>query len=178
MCGRGRGLKSRRAVYLSDCKRLASLGVYLMKVQTIAAIAAIGAALSGCGTIVEGTHQDIAVATSPDGAHCDATRKGEAVGTIDATPGKLSVRKTKDDILLACNKTGYQASSQYLHSGMAAGTFGNIIAGGVIGWGVDSATGADNKYPESVTVQLVPVSGAAAAGAPPPPAVTNSLLPH
>jgi len=149
-----------------------------MKIQAIAAIAAIGFGLAGCGTIVEGTHQDIAVATTPDGAHCDATRKGEAVGTINSTPGKLSVRKTKDDILLACNKEGYQASSQYLHSGMAAGTFGNIIAGGVIGWGVDSATGADNKYPESVTVQLVPVSGGAAATTPPPAVVRNSVVPN
>lgn len=153
------------------------VGVFHMKFKAIAAIAAIGAALSGCGTIVEGTHQDIAIATSPDGAHCDATRKGEAVGTINSTPGKLSVRKTKDDILLACSKTGFQNSSQYLHSGMAPGTFGNIIAGGVIGWGVDSATGADNKYPESVTVQLVPASGSAPT-APPPSTVTNSLLPN
>jgi hypothetical protein len=149
-----------------------------MKIQAIAAIAAISVGMAGCGTIVEGTHQDIAVATTPDGAHCDATRKGEAVGTINSTPGKLSVRKTKDDILLACNKEGYQASSQYLHSGMAAGTFGNIIAGGVIGWGVDSATGADNKYPESVTVQLVPVSGGPAATTPPPAVVRNSVVPN
>jgi hypothetical protein len=149
-----------------------------MKIQTIAAIAAMSFGMAGCGTIVEGTHQDIAVATSPDGARCDATRKGEAVGTINSTPGKLSVRKTKDDILLACNKEGYQPSSQYLHSGMAAGTFGNIIAGGVIGWGVDSATGADNKYPESVTVQLVPVSGGGAPVAPPSPVASNSLVPN
>ena len=49
---------------------------------------------------------------------------------MDRTPGKVTVRKTKEDILLKCAKTGYQNSSQYLHSGMAAGTFGNIIAGG------------------------------------------------
>jgi len=149
-----------------------------MKIQAIAAIAAIGFGMAGCGTIVEGTHQDIAIASTPDGAHCDATRKGEAVGTINATPGKLSVRKTKDDILLACNKDGYQPSSQYLHSGMAAGTFGNIIAGGVIGWGVDSATGADNKYPESVTVQLVPITGGGAPVTPPSTVVKNSLMPN
>jgi hypothetical protein len=149
-----------------------------MKVQTVAAITAISFSMAGCGTIIEGTHQDIAIATSPDGARCDATRKGEAVGTINATPGKLSVRKTKDDILLACNKDGYQASSQYLHSGMAAGTFGNIIAGGVIGWGVDSATGADNKYPESVTVMLVPASGGGGPVAAPSPVVRNSVVPN
>lgn len=89
----------------------------------------------------------------------------------------MTVRKTKEDILLKCAKTGYQNSSQYLHSGMAAGTFGNIIAGGLIGWGVDSATGADNKYPEAVNVELVPVGGTAATS-PPPPTVRNSLVPN
>lgn len=147
-----------------------------MKFHALAAIAALGIALSGCGTIVEGTHQDIAISTTPDGAHCDLTRKGEKLATVDRTPGKVTVRKTKEDILLGCQKAGYQTSSQYLHSGMAAGTFGNIIAGGVIGWAVDSSTGADNKYPEAVNVNLVADNGAAATEAP-PATVTNSLVP-
>ncbi len=64
----------------------------------------------------------------------------------------MTVKKTKDDILLTCQLAGYQPASQYLHSGIATGTFGNIIAGGLVGWGVNSATGADNEYPESVNI--------------------------
>jgi hypothetical protein len=146
-----------------------------MKMWGLVVAALAAPLLTACGTIVEGTHQDIAISSTPDGAHCDATRKGQKLGSVDSTPGKMTVRKTKDDILLKCTKVGYQDGSQYLHSGMAAGTFGNIIAGGLIGWGVDSATGADNKYPESVNVQLIPAGSAA----PPPPAtVRNSLLPN
>jgi hypothetical protein len=150
-----------------------------MKIITIAALAALSAALSGCGTIIQGTHEDIAVSTTPDGAQCDLTRKGEHLATINATPSKVTVRKTKDDILLTCNKVGYQNSSQYLHSGMAAGTFGNIIAGGVVGWGIDSATGADNEYPDAVNVQLVPVSVGQIpqVTAPPTPVVRSNPLP-
>jgi hypothetical protein len=149
-----------------------------MKLQMTAAFAAMGLMLSGCGTIVQGTHEDIAVSTTPDGAHCQMSRKGAVIATLDHTPGKVTVRKTKDDILLGCSLAGYRDSSQYLHSGMAAGTFGNIIAGGLIGWGVDSATGADNEYPGTVNVQMVPVAAAALPPAPPPPPVVkNSVLP-
>jgi len=40
------------------------------------------------------------------------------------------------------------------HSGAAGATFGNIVAGGLIGWGVDSATGSDNKYDSPVNITL------------------------
>ena len=33
---------------------------------------------------------------------------------------------------------------------------GNVILGGVIGLGVDAATGAMNKYPDVVTVSMTP----------------------
>jgi hypothetical protein len=54
----------------------------------------------------------------------------------------------------------------YLESGYGAGTFGNIILGGVIGWGIDSATGADNKYPTSANVQFIPLGATPAAPQP------------
>jgi hypothetical protein len=39
-------------------------------------------------------------------------------------------------------------------SSSAGATFGNIVAGGLIGWGVDSATGSDNKYDSPVNITL------------------------
>lgn len=115
-----------------------------------AIVAALG--LGACSTIIEGTSQTIAVSSSPSGAHCEGTRDGTEIFEIDTTPSSVTVQKTKDDILLRCTLRGYQPASQFLHSGIATGTYGNIIAGGLIGWGVDSATGADNEYPASVNV--------------------------
>ena len=114
---------------------------------------------SACGTIVEGTSQTIAVTSSPSGAVCDLQRDGRSISTVMATPAVVRVDKTKDDILVNCALTGYSPASQNLHSGMSAGVFGNIIAGGVVGWGVDSATGADNEYPSRASVNLIPLSG-------------------
>jgi len=44
--------------------------------------------------------------------------------------------------------------------------FGNIVLGGGIGWAIDSASGADNKYDGVVNVTLVPASAEIAAAAP------------
>lgn len=130
------------------------------------AVAITATCLSGCGTITQGTSQNITITSVPPGGHCDLTRKGEHVATLDATPGVVKVDKTKNDILLTCKLTGYQDASTNLESGYGAGTFGNIILGGGIGWAIDSATGADNKYPSSANVQFVPVGALTAAPAP------------
>jgi hypothetical protein len=139
--------------------------------KTVSAVALTASCLAGCGTITQGTSQNITITSTPPGGHCDLTRKGEHVATLDTTPGTVKVDKTKNDILLTCKLTGYQDASANLESGYGAGTFGNIILGGGIGWAIDSATGADNKYPSSAAVQFIPV-GVTPPPAPPPPRMT------
>ena len=85
-------------------------------------------------------------------------RDGETIATLSQTPGEVTVHKTKDDILLTCAAPGYEPASQYLHSGIAMGVYGNIIAGGLTGWGIDSAMGADNEYPTTVSLDMHPLS--------------------
>lgn len=114
--------------------------------------------LCGCSTIIEGTSQRIAVATSPPGGYCSLKRDGRVIATVTQAPAEVTVDRTKDDILLTCVASGYAPDSQYLHSGIATGVYGNIIIGGVVGWGVDSATGADNAYPSTVNVNMNPLS--------------------
>jgi hypothetical protein len=136
-----------------------------------AAVAFATTCLAGCGTITQGTSQNITITSAPPGGHCDLTRKGEHVATLDRTPGSVKVDKTKNDILLTCTLAGYQDASSNLESGYGVGTFGNIILGGGIGWAIDSASGADNKYPSSANVQFIPVSATSSAEAAPPPAI-------
>ena len=141
-------------------------------IKAAGAAAITATCLSGCGTITQGTSQNITITSTPPGGHCDLNRKGEHVATLDATPGVVKVDKTKNDILLTCKLAGYQDASANLESGYGAGTFGNIILGGGIGWAIDSATGADNKYPSTANVQFVP----AGAPVPPPPAAKPTAL--
>ena len=120
-------------------------------------------ALAGCGTSTQGTSQNITITSAPPGARCDLKRTRRRIWRRSAkTPGVVKVDKTKNDIMLTCDMAGYQQASVNLESGYGAGTFGNIIFGGVIGWGMGSATGADNKYPSSASVRFIPVSSVAA----------------
>lgn len=114
------------------------------------------ALLSGCSTIVEGRSQTIAVNTAPVGASCTVTRKGETMGKIDTTPGSIYIEKSKDDVVIACDKDGYEQATIVDRSGAAAATGGNVIMGLLfpIGWAIDSATGSDNKYDTPVNLTL------------------------
>lgn len=111
---------------------------------------------SGCSTILSGRTQTLTVTTTPPGAKCEFLREGRIIGSVSPTPGALTVERTKHDLTLQCGMNGYQSTTQVVESGTEGATFGNILAGGVIGWGVDSATGADNKYVENVAVTLIP----------------------
>jgi hypothetical protein len=129
-----------------------------MKVSIgMVAIAAI--TLSGCATIIQGTSQDIAITTPPvSGANCILTSKEGSWAVV--SPGVAHVEKSKEDVLIKCTKDGYQEANAVIPSDFQAWTVGNIVAGGLIGVGVDAATGAMNEYPKGFAVPMQPVPGA------------------
>jgi hypothetical protein len=139
-----------------------------MKIYQLAGLIALGASLSGCASVIEGTSQLITVNTNPAGAVCNLERMPDGViGQISSTPAGVTIRKTKYDITIKCNKPGYQEATYLNHSGAAGATFGNIVLGGGIGWAVDSASGSDNKYDSPVNLTLVPSQAASLQPAPP-----------
>lgn len=109
--------------------------------------------MSGCASIASGTSQDITINTTPGGAQCELLRQSTKIAECK-TPCTLTVQKSKHDITLQCSKAGYETASVINNSGSEGATWGNVIAGGVIGWGVDSATGADNHYNENMNLTL------------------------
>lgn len=113
---------------------------------------------TGCASILSGRSQTITLNTNPPGARCEVVREGRIVGTVENTPGAITLDKTKHDMDVVCKKDGFTESKAFAESGTEGSTFGNILLGGGIGWAIDSAAGADNKYPEVVTINLVPIS--------------------
>ena len=114
--------------------------------------------LGACATIVEGTDQTVTVITDPPDAVCTLTREGQVVAVANPTPATVSLDKSQGNISITCEKSGYFNGASALSSEFKAMTFGNIIFGGIIGVGVDAASGAMHEYPESVTVVLSPKS--------------------
>jgi hypothetical protein len=128
-----------------------------MKKSNAAAVAAVAIFVSGCASIVEGTTQSISVTTTPvGGANCVLT---SSEGTYYVTtPGNVTVHKTKNDLAVVCKHDGYVDAKTAVPSHFNGATVGNVIAGGVIGIGIDAATGANYNYPESVDVPMVAVA--------------------
>ena len=135
-----------------------------MRLIELAALAAAGAALSGCASIVEGTTQSVAVTTPPvSGASCTLAN---SEGTWYLTsPGNATVHKTKNDLKVFCTKAGYQDATTVVPPHFNGATLGNVIAGGVIGIGIDAATGANFNYPENIADPMTPVATAESAPA-------------
>jgi hypothetical protein len=90
------------------------------------------------------------------------------------TPGVVTVSKSKEDIQAHCTKAGWQDGVATIPSNFQGWTVGNIILGGVIGLGVDAATGAINEYPHTFQIPMVPLNGYGSVlppqGMTPPPA--------
>lgn len=117
---------------------------------------------SGCASIINGTTQEVSVSSNPSGAKvkADGSDSGE-------TPTKLKLKR-KTDHVLVFTKDGYEEEQRTLTHVISGAVCGNIIAGGLIGWGVDAATGAQYKLiPGTVHVDLKPAEkGSTAAKAP------------
>lgn len=110
--------------------------------------------LSACSSIVEGTSQELVINTTPEGANCELEREGQIIGRVNPTPGGITIKKSKHDITVTCTKAGYEKATFFNKSDVAGATVGNIILGGGIGWAIDSANGADNKYTTPMNINL------------------------
>lgn len=111
--------------------------------------------LSGCATITQGNKQSILFDSQPSGATCSISRSGDGFLYKDfKTPATLEVEKDKDDITIRCEKDGYKDETMIMSSEFESMTLGNVLIGGVVGVGVDAASGALNEYPAQIVVQL------------------------
>jgi uncharacterized protein YceK len=112
-------------------------------------------ALGGCASIIKGTSQSIAIATPPtEGATC--TLSSSQGSWVVTSPGVATVDKSKEDIQVRCVKPGWHDGFSNIPSNFEGWAIGNILAGGIIGVGVDAATGAINEYPHSFQVPMTP----------------------
>ena len=131
-------------------------------------IVALAAAVGGCASVTRGTTENISITSTPSGA--EATISGLDIPTACVTPCTI-VAKRSADISVTFAKPGFETEVVTLTKEVpatgAAGFAGNVLAGGLIGMGVDAATGAAQDHkPNPVIVTMKPIGPAA----PPRPA--------
>jgi hypothetical protein len=135
----------------------------LLRTSLALAIAVSALVLPGCATIVKGTSQPLTISTDPPGAKCVLNRDGMQIGVVDPTPGTVEIGKVHRPIAVDCKKVGYEDANDRVQSRFQTVALGNILLGGIIGFGVDAMSGAMYEYPSGVTVALVPVAFVSAA---------------
>ena len=115
--------------------------------------------LLGCSTIVKGTTQTVAVNTpGVEGATC--VLHSSVIGSRSViTPATITLEKSKEAITVRCTKECYTDSGGIIPSNFEGMSAGNIILGGIIGLGVDAASGAMNQYAPEVQIVMTKIDG-------------------
>ncbi len=112
-------------------------------------ISFIALSLSGCATIITGSHQKVPVSSEPSGATVRVDDKDEYV-----TPARIRLRRNTDHQLVF-TKDGYAQETVKLAHVISGAFCGNVFLFGPVGMGLDSISGAQFKLvPTQVHVEL------------------------
>lgn len=110
--------------------------------------------LPGCASIVQGQNQSVSVKTTPIiGARC-ALENNKGKWLVPSTPGKVTIHRSYHDLKITCRKKGYRLTEKMIASSTTPMVFGNVIAGGIVGAGIDIATGSAYAYPNEISVPM------------------------
>ena len=111
--------------------------------------------LSGCATVVNGTHQDLVLTTIPDGSTMTVTG-----GESCTSPCKIKLKR-RNPVRVDIAHAGFKPTYVLVRSKAGGATVGNVLAGGLIGIVVDSSNGSNNFLsPNPVKVKLAPEGSA------------------
>jgi hypothetical protein len=115
---------------------------------------ALASTLGACATVTRGTSTRFTIESSPPGAHA-STSSGFV---CESTPCTIRMPR-KDKFVVTVTKPGYKTATLQVESKLAGNGgvafVGNALIGGVIGAGVDVATGAmDDLTPNPAHIIL------------------------
>lgn len=105
--------------------------------------------LISCGTIMQGTTQEIGISSNPSNAA--VTINGQNMGS---TPMILDLKR-KNSYMVRFELPGYETYETNLTRRTSGWVWGNIVFGGIIGLVVDSSAGGMYKLtPEQVSAEM------------------------
>ena len=159
---------SNKIQYHLTLKRVMHISVKMKYIQSLIVLL-IPVIFNSCATITKDDSQPVSFSSEPQGA--DVSLNSISVGT---TPTTVMVKRKMGKTMVTYSKEGYRTQTFPLDKSVAGMTFGNIIFGGLIGVGVDVATGKATNYQDSVHVKLIPEGDTSST---PSPTSTNTGKP-
>jgi len=120
-------------------------------------LAGLVLSITACASVMEGGDQVVNIQTTgcEDYGTIQCTVVNDDGSSVITAPASVSVEKDKDEMTVTCvSKDGLARGQKIVESSYEAMNAGNLLLGGIIGVGVDAATGAMWKYPSSVIVPM------------------------
>lgn len=122
----------------------------MKKIFTVACALSVILSTTSCATIFTGSKDSITFNTKPEGAKVIFQGVEKCV-----TPCTTEFQRTLGKRTVEIKKDGFESKEVKLEKNFNAVTLVNLIFGGVIGFGIDLATGSFLKYdPKTYTVEL------------------------
>ena len=112
---------------------------------------------SGCASITGSRNQPLSVQTHQKGVQvvgANCTLQNDKGSWFVTTPGSVVIQKSYSDLAATCNKEGMVPGVATFKSGSNGGVWGNIVAGGLIGYAVDASSGAGFDYPSLLSIEM------------------------
>lgn len=75
------------------------------------------------------------------------------------TPATLTVEKGREGITVRCSAECHNDGTGVVASNAEGMSAGNVVFGGLIGLGVDAASGAINSYASQTDILMTPIQG-------------------
>ena len=112
----------------------------------------------GCASITGSRNQPISVTTTHEGkpvvgAYC--TLVNDKGTWYVNTPGSVVILKAYGDMSATCKKEESHVGVATFQSASEGATWGNVLAGGLIGYAVDAGTGAGFSYPPTLNIEMI-----------------------
>lgn len=114
--------------------------------------------LSSCASITGSRNQPLSVTATLEGkpvvgANCELLNdKGKWFVT---TPGSVVILKSFQDLTVTCRKQETKkVGASTFQSANEGSVWGNVLAGGIIGYAVDASSGAGFSYPPTLNVEM------------------------
>ncbi len=117
----------------------------------------ISSFFTGCASITGTRNQPVSITTTHEGkpitgAYCNLVNdKGSWYST---TPGSVVIQKAYGDMSITCKKDDQYSGANVFKSANEGAVWGNVLAGGLIGYAVDASSGAGFSYPPTMNVEL------------------------
>jgi hypothetical protein len=111
-------------------------------------------ALTGCASIIDGTHQSINLVPS-DGGKIPATVESSSGSKKVTLPAVINVDRSKKDIVVKVEDSKcYDGASHTIQSSMNPMILLNVLSGGLLGSTTDFSTGAAWEYDNNAVVYI------------------------